>query len=197
MSEESGADQGPRPPNAKEHSMKRMIAAFATLTALSLAFSGCGGDDDDDDNGGNAGTGNTAGKTSTPSEGGGGTTSTPGEAGSAPTDGNVPCDADEATTCQNETDCPFVVDGTARTTAQTCGKEQCLGSEDEDCARDCILDALEMSSECATCYADLVNCTIDNCVVACIGDPDSDGCHECQATAGCRPTFDECSGLGQ
>lgn len=169
--------------------MKRIIAAFATLTAVGLTFTACGGDDDDDTGGkagsANAGSGNTAGKTSNPGEGGGGT---------APT-GNVACDASNDTTCQNAMDCPFVVDGSARTTAQACGKNQCLGSADENCARDCILEELEMSSECAACYADFVNCTIMHCVAACIADPDSDGCHECQVNEGCRPTFDDCSGL--
>jgi hypothetical protein len=123
----------------------------------------------------------------------GGDDEAPGGGDGAPD--NVACAPAEDTTCQNATDCDFVVDGTARTTAQTCGKEQCLASKDEDCARDCILESLEMTSECATCYADFVNCTIANCVAACIADPDSDGCRECQETEGCRPTFDTCSGL--
>lgn len=172
--------------------MKRVIAAFATLTAIGLTFTACGGDDDDDSSGkagsGNAGSDNTAGKASNPDEG---------EGGTSPTDGNIPCDVDKGTTCQNETDCPFVVDGSARTTAQTCGKDDCLTSQDENCARDCILAELEMSSDCASCYADFVKCTIMHCVGACISDPDSEGCHECQTNEGCRPTFDECSGLGQ
>lgn len=153
--------------------MKRVIAAFATLTAIGLTFTACGGDDDDDSVA-NAGSG-----------------------GTASTNGNVPCDVDKDNTCQNEQDCPFVVDGTARTTAQTCGKGECLTSDDENCARDCILAELQMSSDCASCYADFVRCTIMHCVGACIADPDSDGCHECQVTEGCRSTFDECSGLAE
>lgn len=158
--------------------MKRIISALALLSfATTLGIAGCGGDDDD-------GGANTAGK------------SAGGEPeGGAPSEGNLGCDPEQATTCQNDTDCTFVTDGTARTTAQTCGKGMCLGSSDENCARNCILEALDMTSDCAACYADFVNCTIAKCVADCIQDPDSDGCHECQEREGCRPTFNTCSGL--
>jgi len=52
-----------------------------------------------------------------------------------------------------------------------------------------------MSSECATCYADTVNCTIKNCIAECIVDPGADACTQCQIDQGCRAAFDECSGL--
>ncbi len=164
--------------------MKRIISALGLLTfAATIGLAGCGSDDE---NGG----GGTAGKTSTAGKGNEPTAGAPPEG-----DPNVGCKPSEETVCQNDTDCPFVVDGTARTTAQDCGKGKCLGSEDENCARDCMLESLEMTSECAGCYADFVNCTIANCVGACIADPDSDGCHECQQDKGCRPTFNTCSGL--
>lgn len=161
--------------------MKRIISALSVLAvATTFGLAGCGSDDDKPNPGGNAGASNepTAGA---PNEGNG--------------NGNVACDPEEKTTCQNATDCDFVVDGTARTAAQACGKEQCLGSDDENCARECILESLNMTSECAGCYADFVDCTIKNCVGACIADPNSDECHECQETEGCRPTFNSCSGL--
>lgn len=160
--------------------MKRIFSALSLLACVTtLALAGCG-DDDDDSTGGTAGTGNEP------------TAGAPAGTGGSP---NVGCDPAEETTCQNTTDCDFVVDGTARTVAQTCGKDDCLGSEDPDCARECILKELDMTSDCAGCYADFVNCTIANCVVACIADPNSEGCLECQQTEGCRPTFNTCSGL--
>ena len=152
--------------------MNRPTFAFAWLAVTALTFAACG-DDDDGDGGGN-GNGNTGGK---------------------PSVGNVECDPDNATTCQNETDCPFVADGSARVAAQTCGQGECLASDDENCARDCMLADLDMSSECASCYANFVACTIAECLGDCIGDPNSDGCLECQQTAGCRPEFNDCSGL--
>jgi hypothetical protein len=151
--------------------MKRLVSALVLFTACGLALSGCGDDDDD------GGMDNTAGET--------------GAAGAPSL--NLACTPSEETTCQNETDCSYVLDGTARTTAQTCGKG-CIGG-DENCARDCIVDELPMTSDCAGCYADFVNCTIANCVGACLTDPDSDGCHTCQEEEGCRPGFNTCSGL--
>lgn len=155
--------------------MNRIISALSVLAcAATFALVGCSGDDDDD-------SGGTAGKGNEPTAG-------------APNEGNnLTCDPEAATTCQNETDCSFVVDGTARTTAQACGKG-CIGKP-ENCASDCVLAKLDMTSECVDCYAAFVNCTIDHCVAACVQDPDSDGCHECQETEGCRPTFNTCSGL--
>lgn len=183
--------------------MKRIISALALVSVAALGSAACGGDDDDTTGGssgsaGSAGKGNAAGAPGTPDEGGGtgGTGTTPGAAGAA-SGGNVSCDPSKATTCQNDTDCPFVADGTARTTAQACGQGECLQSSDENCPRDCILAQLDMTSDCASCYADFVNCTIGHCLAACIADPDSDGCHECQVSSGCRPTFDSCSGLGE
>jgi hypothetical protein len=149
--------------------MKRIFSAFSVLAmATTFGLAACGGDDD-----GAPGNGGMAG---------------------APSD-NVACVASQDTTCQNATDCKYVVDGSARTAAQKCGKEDCLQSEEENCARDCILSSLDMTSACAACYADFVDCTIANCVAACISDPNSDACHECQVEKGCRPTFDTCSGL--
>jgi hypothetical protein len=172
--------------------MKRIISALAMVTAAAVGIAGCGGDDDDD-------TSNpTAGKSSTGGEPGtnGGTAASnggePGTNGGAPS-GNVTCDATAEGVCQNATDCPFVVDGTARLTSGTCGKG-CIGKV-ETCSRDCITAELEMTDECATCYADTVNCTIANCAQVCIQDPEADVCKQCQVEAGCREAFDECSGL--
>ncbi len=167
--------------------MKRIISALALLTAASVGIAGCSGDDDDSSNT-TGGTGNTAGA---PDATGG----APDATGGAPaSSGNVMCDETENGTCQNPMDCPFVVDGTARMTAGTCG-QGCLTSSDENCSRDCILEMLDMSSGCATCYADTVACTITKCLADCIKDPEADACKQCQVDQGCRAAFDECSGL--
>jgi hypothetical protein len=173
--------------------MKRFIPAFALLTVASLAFSGCGGDDDDD-SAGTAGKGSTAGTSSGGTSSGG----SDGDGGEATGNPNLGCDPEAATTCQNETDCPYVVDGTARTTAQTCGKStECLSGQDPNCARSCILESLEMTEDCAGCYADFVNCTIAKCLGDCLQNPNSEACTGCQVSKGCRETFDTCSGLPQ
>jgi hypothetical protein len=165
--------------------MKRFISALALLGVFGLAVAGCGGDDDDDSGaGGSSGTGATSSTAGQPdSSNGGGDTS-----------GNVMCDPEAATACQNDMDCPFVIDGTARITAGMCG-QGCVGNSDENCSRDCITDMLKMSADCATCYADTVNCTIKNCLGDCIADPEADKCKQCQVDQGCRSDFDDCSGL--
>lgn len=163
--------------------MKRIIAALAVLTVSGFGAIGCGGDDDDS-------TGNTGG---TSNGTGGEPTSSEGGSGASP---NVACDETQEGVCQNAVDCPFVVDGTARTKAQTCGQGCVLsGSTDENCARDCMLEDLEMSSECATCYADIVKCTAENCLGQCLNAPASEECAQCQVDQGCRGAFNECSGL--
>jgi hypothetical protein len=169
--------------------MKRLISALVLVSIAGLGVAGCGGDDDDDDDSsstaGTSGTGATGGEASNNAgdTGNGGT----------PATGNVMCDPSVNGVCQNDTDCPFVDDGTARITAGSCG-QGCIG-KDEDCSRDCIVMMLDMTSECASCYADTVNCTIMNCLAECIGDPEADACKECQVDKGCRAAFDECSGL--
>jgi hypothetical protein len=168
--------------------MKRFISALVLVSVAGLGVAGCGGDDDDDDSmptAGTSGTGATGGEASN-NAGDTGNGGTPGT-------GNVMCDPSVNGVCQNDTDCPFVDDGTARITAGSCG-QGCIG-KDEDCSRDCILMMLDMTSECASCYADTVNCTIMNCLSECVGDPEADACKECQVDKGCRAAFDECSGL--
>jgi hypothetical protein len=177
----------------QEHSMKRIMSALTLVTMAALSVVACGGDDDDDttNTGGTSGTGGTKGSSAgEPATGNGGEPATGN--GGAPS-GNVMCDPSEEGVCQNAIDCPFVVDGTARVNAGTCG-QGCVGMAD-DCSRDCILEKLDMSSECATCYADTVNCTIAKCLAECIGDPEADACKQCQVDEGCRAAFDECSGL--
>jgi hypothetical protein len=147
--------------------MQRIFSVLLLLT-LGLGVS-CGGDDDD-----------------------GGDPGPIGGSDGAPTD-NVDCDPEEATTCQNEQDCPFVIDGTARVTAGTCG-QGCLGKE-ESCAVECITAELAMSQECATCYAQTVACTVQNCLSECLADTEAEKCKVCQVDSGCRAAFNDCSGL--
>src|SRR5882672_2887883 len=116
--------------------MKRIISALALLTVASLAVAGCGGDDDD-----NSSTNGGTGGTSVVPTGGDSAAQ-----GGADTSGNVMCDPAVNGVCQNDMDCQFVVDGTARITAGTCG-QGCVGNSDENCSRDCITGKLAMSPE--------------------------------------------------
>ena len=178
--------------------MKRTLSAFALVTVAALAAVACGSDDDSSPGSGgkssSAGKSSTGGDSSGPvggaTEPGGGDTST---AAGAPSSGNVMCDPTQDGVCQNATDCPFIVDGTARITSGNCGKG-CIGKA-ETCSRDCIVMKIAMTPECATCYADTVNCTIKNCTGECFADPEADVCKQCQVDSGCRAAFDTCSGL--
>lgn len=169
--------------------MKRILSALVLLT---LSVGACGGDDDDDagNTGGtsSAGTKSDAGEPGTPSGG-----APDGAGGAAPTD-NVGCDPEEATTCQNETDCPFVVNGQARMVAGQCGID-CLESSEESCPVDCIVEETSMTADCATCYAGAVACATKNCLAQCIDDTEAEECKQCQVEKGCREEFNTCSGL--
>ncbi len=161
--------------------MKRIISALVLVT---LSLAGCG--DDEDGGGGN----NTGGKGGSGQQGEAGDGSAP--VAGAPS-GNVDCDPEAATTCQNDTDCQFVIDGTARITAGQCG-QGCLG-KDESCAVDCITGEIDITPDCASCYAETVQCSIENCLTECISDTESDKCKACQVQKGCRDAFNTCSGL--
>ena len=158
--------------------MKRILSALVLAT---FSVVGCG--DDEGDTNGDTG---AAGESSNL------------PAGGAPATGNVGCDPAEEGVCQNATDCPFVVDGTARLEAGECGKG-CISIQDEDerrtCAVDCLLNAVDMSNECASCYADTVNCSISNCAAKCIANTEAQACKDCQVESGCREEFNTCSGL--
>lgn len=108
---------------------------------------------------------------------------------------NVACNPTGTGACQNTPDCPIIIGGTARSSAQTCG-QGCLGQPDQKaCARACVIKDTKLSEGCADCYVNIVDCTIMNCVSACLSDANSTGCYQCQVEKGCRATFDTCSGL--
>jgi hypothetical protein len=144
---------------------KYVLLGFCLAT---LGGIGCGDDDDDDDNGGTGGTG-----------GGSSVTCTPGGDGA----------------CENETDCPKVVSGEARESAQICGVS-CLESDDQGtCTVGCIVGDVQITQACAVCYATLVGCAAQYCLGTCGADPAGAECVQCQIDSGCRDGFDACSGL--
>jgi hypothetical protein len=168
--------------------MKRI---FSALVLLTLSAGGCSDDaDDGDDTGGSS----SAGTKSDAGEPGTATGGAPDSGGAGAPSANVGCDPEVDGVCQNSTDCPFVIDGTARMTAGNCGID-CLESDDEACPVDCIVEELHMTSDCATCYAGAVACATENCLGVCISDTEADECKQCQVEKGCREEFNTCSGL--
>jgi hypothetical protein len=152
--------------------MNRGIFFGLVLAAYALPTAGCGGDDDDDDGGDNGTGGN-------------------GTGGSM----NVMCEPGAGGACQNETDCPKVVNGDLRRTAQTCGVMCQAEADPGACAVGCIVDEESSTPECSACYAALVGCAAENCLAECGADPAGAACNQCQIDEGCRGDFDDCSGL--
>jgi hypothetical protein len=111
--------------------------------------------------------------------------------------GSVACHPAGSGACQNTADCPIVESGKARKSASDCGLTCLAGTPDEQtmCAKTCVVDDTKLSSDCAECYVGIVGCSRDHCLAACLADPDSKACFDCQVENGCRATFDECSGL--
>jgi hypothetical protein len=178
------------------------------LALVAFSVAACGDDDDDTngDNGGTAGAGATssdAGEPPMSSGGSDGTGATGGNDGAGATGGapptmNVECDEEADGVCQNPNDCPFVESGEARIAAGTCG-QTCLtsGNTDEACPKDCLLEEIEISDECGTCYAEAAVCGIMSCAAECIADPEAEECQTCLMESGCREAFNECSGLSE
>jgi hypothetical protein len=144
---------------------------WLTFGVTMLAATACGSDDSGDDSGGggNSGTG-----------------------GSSPT---TACDPTLDGVCQNDTDCPLVRSGQARSTASTCGIG-CIGDADEpQCGADCVVAESGLTAACAACYVAIVDCSREHCLVECASDPESTDCFDCQVANDCRSAFDDCSGL--
>ena len=145
--------------------MKRAFCVGIVLATGALLGTACG----DDDDGGNAGTGGTG--------------------------MNVECTPGGGGVCQNDVDCLVVESGDARESAQRCGMMCVQDMNPGMCAVGCIVADIEISPECAGCYAALVGCAFDNCFAECSTDAASAECNQCQMDSGCRSDFDTCSGL--
>jgi hypothetical protein len=149
--------------------MKRLIFMGIVLSTAAWLITGCaeeGDDGDDDDANGGSGGG-----------------------------GNVNCDPTGDGACETDQDCPKVISGVARSTAQTCGLGCLEDADPETCSVECIVENEDMSPECAACYAGVVGCATENCLAECAENPAAEMCTQCQIDAGCRADFDTCSGL--
>jgi hypothetical protein len=162
------SDVEPLHQRGSKETMKRGTMFAVLFGAVALSAVACGDDDDDGDDANTGGTG------------GGGQ--------------NVECTPGGGGACQNEDDCPAVMDGTARSAAQMCGFDCQQNDDPATCTVTCIVDTAETSAACSTCYAALVGCASEKCLVEC-QTPASDACTECQIEEGCRTDFDTCSGL--
>jgi hypothetical protein len=72
----------------------------------------------------------------------------------------------------------------------------CIGVEDAvGCAKPCITKKTGLSDGCSQCYANMVDCTIQNCVGVCVADPYCEECKKCEWDMGCYDKFYACSGM--
>ncbi len=181
-----------------------MQREFLVLVLGVSLIAGCGGDDDD--NGSSGGSGGSGGTTTssggTTSAGGSsglagssGASGAMGEGGSGASSENLDCNPSGSGVCQNEGDCPAVESGRARMESQTCGVACLQDADPGACSVACIVNAADISSACAVCYAGAVGCATEKCFNECIEDPAAEGCTQCQVDKGCRSDFSDCSGL--
>ena len=139
----------------------------------------------------------------TPTGGSGSGTGTGGVGGVTPGDGGMPLgdagmatcmfapDAAPAGACENTTDCMLIESGVVDTESDRCGNACVLNGP--DCTVKCMTDAIDISPECARCFADIVQCAALNCALMCFADSAGMPCRMCVDTM-CTPAFDACTG---
>jgi hypothetical protein len=141
-----------------------MVRNLMLILGLSLTIAAFGCSDDD--NGGTAGAGGSAGSGG---DGGG-------------TEG----------ACTNEADTAIVCDAGFTAAVTACGTSN-IGGGPEAIAT-CVADDTGVSVECATCFGETTQCTIDNCIQSgCATDPMGEDCTACRAE-NCDADFAACAG---
>jgi hypothetical protein len=150
-----------------------MVRNLMLILGLSLTLAAFGCSDDDD----NGGSGGTAGDGGAGGEGG-----SAGEGGSGGAEG----------ACTNEADTAIVCDAGFTAAVTACGTSN-IGAGAEAIAT-CVADDTGTSAECATCFGETTQCTIDNCIQAgCAADPMGEECTNCRAE-NCDEAFNACAG---
>lgn len=61
------------------------------------------------------------------------------------------------------------------------------------CIIDCVQLEVDLSDDCLSCYAGVVVCAVNDCLVECAEDTSSEACVDCRAE-NCDPAFTECAG---
>lgn len=79
--------------------------------------------------------------------------------------------------------------------AGRCARDNLTAEDPVAASQACIEIETGLSSGCSFCYAQIVGCSIDNCLAPCGEDSEGDACAQCQVENGCISEFSECSGL--
>jgi len=108
------------------------------------------------------------------------------------TDTTMPTDA-----CINDDDRAIIEGGEVdiQGEATTCGLGCITNPDPVGCSAPCVAEATGLSLECSTCYAFMIDCTIDNCLGVCAADPGGETCVACLEDAGCISALNECTGI--
>lgn len=153
-----------------------MARNLIMIVGLCLAVGAFGCSDDEGGNGGSAGSG---GGGSGGSAGAGGTAG--GGGGGGVTDA-----------CTSSTDTAIVCDAGFTAAVTACGTAN-IG-QGADAIAACVAEDTGLSPDCASCFGETTQCTIDNCLQAgCATEPMGESCTNCRAES-CDPAFNACAG---
>ncbi|NUN12590.1 MAG: hypothetical protein HUU55_03020 [Myxococcales bacterium] len=97
--------------------------------------------------------------------------------------------------CLNTADLAAMSNVNTGVIGSNCGVSCLFAGDPAACTATCVQNQTGVSGACASCFGDLVACTIDNCVSACATNPSSSNCFVCQANAGCTEAFNQCAGI--
>ena len=120
-------------------------------------------------------------------------------------DANPSTNAEAANACRNDADCAIIDSGLVRDMARSCGLSSRSVADCDARAefnKTCVIQetstkiaAPGLSTECASCYAEIVLCSLHFCLSECAANADAPECVTCQLASGCRIPFEQCSGL--
>lgn len=79
-------------------------------------------------------------------------------------------------------------------TAQDCALGCFFNPDTEGCITNCILAETPLTTECASCFGEQVQCLIDNCLGQCPPLGTEEGCEDCLAEF-CLDDFNTCAGI--
>jgi len=93
--------------------------------------------------------------------------------------------------CDNAADTAIICESTFPADVTACGTE--FFGEGSEAISVCVAENTGVSGECATCFGDTTECTIDNCLTDCAVDQTSQACTDCREE-NCGPAFNACAG---
>ncbi|MEC9073281.1 MAG: hypothetical protein VX938_12905 [Myxococcota bacterium] len=74
--------------------------------------------------------------------------------------------------------------------------QSCMGSDDiAKCTSEKLVAKYGLTEGCSSCFAEVLACLVEECLLKCGADPSSDDCTCCKQDKGCTPDFYTCSGL--